>query len=210
MWVLVAVFAVVFGCLIASLFALGRGGWSIDDLVDEQRNPQTQRDQAMAVAKQFATQVATYGPEDLDEQKKMPDYAARIEKLLTPKFAAGFEQSVTFAEQTVAQQKITRSAQVYAVGVSSLQDDSARVLVAGTDTVSLPNPKKPDELLPYSQQTFRFEVALVLTKGKWLVDSYGPVGTLDEPTGEELEQLPTEAPTEQPTAPNRKDGGDEE
>jgi Mce-associated membrane protein len=209
-WALVAVFAVVLGCLAASLFALGRAGWSVDDLVDEQRNPQTQRDQVMAVAKKFATQVATYGPEDLDEQNKMPAYVERVEELLTSKFATGFEQSVTFAEQSVAQQQISRSAQVYAVGVSSLEEDSAQVLVAGTDTVSTPNPKKPDELLPYSQQTFRFEVVLVLTQGKWLVDNYGPVGTLDDPTGERLEQLPTEAPT----APNRKnrqgDGGDRE
>ena len=206
LWVLAAVFAVVIGCLVASLFALGRAGWSVDDLVDEQRNPQTQRDQVMAVAKKFATQVATYGPEDLDEQNKMPAYVERIEELLTPKFASGFEQSVTFAEQSVAQQKITRSAQIYAVGVSSLEEDSAQVLVAGTDTVSVPNPKKPEELLPYSQQTFRFEVVLVLTKGEWLVDNYGAVGTLDEPSGEQLEQLPTEAPTDQPTAPKRKDG----
>jgi Mce-associated membrane protein len=200
-WMLIGTFAVVLGCLLASVVALGRAGWSVDDLVDEQRNPQAQREQVMAVAGSFATQVATYGPDDLDEQNKMPEYAARIEKLLTPKFATSFEQIVPFAEQSVAEQGITRTADIYAVGVSELDDDSARVLVAGTNTFAAPNPKKPDEILPYDEQTFRFEVLLVRTQGKWLVDLYGAVGTLDESTGEQLEQLPTEAPSPGPTSP---------
>jgi Mce-associated membrane protein len=212
LWMLIGTFVVVLGCLVASVVALGRADWSVDDLVNEQRDPQAQREQVMSVARTFATQVATYGPDDLDEQNQMPGYAARIEKLLTPKFAAGFEQSVTLAEQTVAQQKITRTADIYAVGVSELDEDSARVLVAGTNTFAAPNPKKPEETLAYDEQTFRFEVELLWTQGNWLVDNYGPVGTLDEPTGEELEQLPTEAPTPTPTSPNggngQGDGGD--
>jgi hypothetical protein len=199
----------VLGCLVASIVALGRAGWSVDDLVNEQGDPQSQRDQVMAAARTFATQVATYGPDDLDEQNKMPEYTARVEKLLTPKFATGFEQSVTLAEQTVAQQQLTRTAEVYAVGVTQLEDDSARVLVAGTNTFAQPNPKKPDEVLPYREVTFRFEVALVHTQGKWLVDNYGEVGTLDGATPDDLEQLPTETPSPPPASGNGQgDGGD--
>jgi Mce-associated membrane protein len=205
-WLLIALFAVVVGCLIASTVALGRAGWSVDDLVNEQPDPQTQRDEVMAAARTFATQVATYGPDDLDDQNRMPEYAARIEKLLTPKFATGFEQSITFAEQTVAQQQITRTAEVYAVGVTSLGEDSARVLVAGTNTFAQPNPQKPEEVLPYDEVTFRFEVALVHTRGEWLVDNYGQVGTLDDPTAGEPEQLPTE-PTTQPSGSPTSGGG---
>jgi hypothetical protein len=203
---LIALFAVVLGCLVASVVALGRAGWSVDDLVNEQRNPQVQRDQVMAAARTFATQVATYGPDDLDEQNTMPEYAARVEKLLTPKFATGFEESLTFAEQTVAQQQITRTAEVYAVGVTSMEEDSARVLVAGTNTFAQPNPQKPDEMLPFDEVTFRFEVALVHTQGKWLVDNYGQVGTLDDPTAGDPEQLPTEAPSQPSSSPTGPDG----
>ena len=204
LWLLVAVFAVVLGCLLASLVALGRAGWSVDDLVDEQRNPQSQRDQVMAVARSFVTQFSSYGPEDLDDQKKMPAYVERVEAFLTAKFTTTFESSVTFAEQTVAQQQVTRLGEVYAVGVSRLDEDSARVLVAGRDSISIPNPEKPEELVPYSDQPFRYEVDLVLTEGEWLVDNFGPVGTLD---GQLPEDLPTEAPTsEQPT----QGGGDQE
>lgn len=200
-WILVALFAVVLGCLLASVVALGRAGWSVDDLVNEQPDPQAQRDQVMVAARTFATQVATYGPDDLDEQNKMPGYAARVEKLLTPKFASGFEQSVTLAEQTVAQQQLTRTAEVYAVGVTELEDDSARVLVAGTNTFAQPNPKKPEEVLPYDQVPFRFEVALVLTQGKWLVDNYGQAGTLDG-------EAPSPAPTSPTSGNGQGDGGD--
>ena len=51
--------------------------------------------------------------------------------------------------------------------------------MAGTDTISVPNPKKPDELVPYGEQPFRYEVELMLTDGEWLVDNFGEVGTLD-------------------------------
>ena len=60
------------GACSASLVALGRAGWSVDDLVDEQPNPQTERDQVMAVARSFVTEFSAYGPEDLDDQNKMP------------------------------------------------------------------------------------------------------------------------------------------
>ncbi len=201
---LVAIFAVVLGCLLASLVALGRAGWSVDDLVDDQQNPQSQRDQVMAVARSFVTQFSSYGPDDLDADKTMPGYADRVEKFLTPKFATTFEASVSFAEQTVAQQNVTRLGEVYAVAVSRLDEDSARVLVAGRDSISAPNPKAPDELLPYSDQPFRYEVDLVLTKGTWLVDNFGPVGTLD---GQLPEGLPTEAPSSE--QPSESGGGQE-
>lgn len=205
-WILLGAFAVVLGCLLASLVALGRAGWSVDDLVDEQTNPQSTRDQVMAVARSFVTQFSSYGPDDLDDQNKMPGYVERVEKLLTPKFATTFEQSVQFAEQTVIQQKITRVGQVYATAVERMSDDSARVLVAGRDSISVPNPKKPKEQLPYGEQTFRYEVDLVLTGGEWRVDNFGPVGTLD---GEAPQDAPTQ-PEQSPTggASPSRGGGD--
>lgn len=198
-WALVALVAVALvSLLVTAYFAFVR----LDDpaaAFDEEAAPQTRRDQVMAVAKTFATQVATYGPDDLDEQDKMPEYSAGILELLTPRFATSFERDgLPLAEQSVAQQQITRSAQVYATGVSELTDDTARVLVAGTQQFAIPNPKKPEQLVPIQQGTFRFEVALVRTDGEWLVDDYGPAGTLDGPSPEELEQ-PTEAPSEAPS-----------
>ncbi len=202
LWLLAAAFAVALICVVASGLSLATG-WTVNG-DDEERNPQTQRDQVMAVAKSFVTQFSSYGPEDLDENNKMPGYVERVEKFLTAKFATTFETSVTFAEQTVAQQQATRLGEVYAVAVSRLDEDSARVLVAGRDSISVPNPKKPEELLPYSEQPFRYEVELVLTKGEWRVDNFGVVGTLD---GELPEDVPTEAPSSEKPS---QDGGDPE
>jgi Mce-associated membrane protein len=207
LWVLMALFAVVLACLLASLVALGRAGWSVDDLVDEPQNPQTQRDQVMAVARSFVTEFSTYGPEDLDDQNKMPAYVERVEKYLTPKFQTAFEQNVTFAEQSVAQTQISRTGQVYATAVRTLEDDSVRVLVAGTDTVSVPDPKKPEEQVPYGEQPFRYEVDLILTDGEWLVDNFGEVNTLDGVPPEDVPSAPPTTPDDGATTPG---GGDEE
>ena len=201
-----AALGVVVVCLLLSAFFVFVRGDSVKVVYDEPDNPQTDRDRVMAVAKSFVTQFSAYGPEDLDDENRMPGYVERVEKFLTPKFTTSFEQSVQFAEQTVAQQQVTRSGLVYAVAVKRLEDDSARVLVAGRDSISVPDPKNPDELVPYSDQTFRYEVALVLTKGEWLVDDFGPVNTLD---GAPPEGLPTEEPTGTPSQGDQ-DGGEQE
>jgi Mce-associated membrane protein len=203
--ILVSAVGVIAVCLVFSvLFAVVRDGSPKVIYDDPADNPQSQRDQVMAVARSFVTQFSSYGPDDLDEQQKMPEYVERVEKFLTPKFVTTFESSVTFAEQTVAQQQATRLGEVYAVAVSRLDEDSARVLVAGRDSISVPNPKKPDELVPYSDQPFRYEIDLVLTEGEWLVDNFGVVGTLD---GDLPEDAPTEAPTSEQSSPG---GGDQE
>ncbi len=201
--VLAAVGVLAVCVLLSAFFVFVRG--NPDDVKDDPVNPQAQRDRVMAVAKSFVTQFSTYGPEDLDEDNKMPGYVERVEKYLTPKFTTSFEQSVTFAEQTVAQQQVARSGLVYALAVSRIEEDSARVLVAGLDSISVPDPKNPDKQVPYSDQTFRYEVELVLTQGDWLVDDFGPVGTLDA-------EAPQGVPTEPPTSgsPSEPGGGEEE
>lgn len=205
--ILVAAFSVVVLCLVASLVALGKAGWSVSDLVDEQSNPQSERDQTMAVARSLVTAFATYGPDDLDDDNHMPAYVDRVEKYLTPKFATDFEQSVELAEQTVVQAHVTRVGQVYAVGVERLDDDSARLMVAGVITTAVPDPKKPNELQPLGDQSFRYEVDLIYTQGKWLVDNFGAVGTLD---GEVPEGQPTQPSTQPTDGGTKKGGGDQE
>ena len=185
-----AIGVIVVSVALAAVFVFVRGD-SVKIVYDDPADTADQRDEVLAAAQSFVTVFSDYGPDDLDEADRMPGYVERVEKLLTAKFATTFEQNVTFAEQTVAQQQVTRTAQVFAVGVSRLEDDSARVLVAGTDRVAIPDPDEPEQLLPYSEQTFRYEVDLVLTQGEWLVDDFGPVGTLDQPDPEDLPTAPS-------------------
>src|SRR3546814_17585941 len=73
---------------------------------------------------------------------------------------------------------ITRSADVFATAVSSIDDDSARVLVAGAFTDSY-RQGEGDEAQAVDQEPlpFRFTVDLVVIEGEWLVDDFSPVSS---------------------------------
>src|SRR5262245_64721557 len=62
---------------------------------------QSDREAAMAATQQFVLRVNTYGPSLLDDQGEMPEYRSRVKAVITPKFAASFDQSVAVAEQSV-------------------------------------------------------------------------------------------------------------
>ena len=140
-----------------------------------------EREQAMSLTDQFVKRLGTYSPDMVDDSGQMPDYREQVREVITPKFAADFDKQVATAEQLVAQGGITRTADVFATAVSSIDDDSARVLVAGafTDSYEQGTGKKArtvdQEPLP-----FRFTVDLVMIEGEWLVDDFSPVSSPDE------------------------------
>lgn len=140
-----------------------------------------EREQVMSLTDQFVKRLGTYSPDMLDDSGQMPDYRAQVREVITPKFAADFDKQVATAEQLVAQGGITRAADVFATAVSSIDDDSARVLVAGafTDSYTRGSGEKArtvdQEPLP-----FRFTVDLVKVDGDWLVDDFTPVSAPDE------------------------------
>jgi hypothetical protein len=161
--VLVALSLVAAGVLAWVLLA--RGG---DD------DAQASREEVMAQTEQFMLRMGTYGPDLLDEQGAMPEYRERVKGVITDKFAASFDSEAGTAEQLVAQAGVTRAADVFATGVSSLDQDSARTLVAGTfsDSYEVKGETVDQEPIPY-----RIEVSLVKVDGEWLVDDFDPVTT---------------------------------
>jgi hypothetical protein len=175
-----ALVVVVCVALLVSMSLAGRS--SADgglDLPDE-------REQVMSLTDQFVKRLGTYSPDMLDDSGQMPEYRDQVREVITPKFAADFDKEVATAEQLVAQGAITRTADVFATAVSSIDDDSARVLVAGafTDSYEQGSGKKAttvdQEPLP-----FRFTVDLVMIEGEWLVDDFSPVSSPDDETGTE-------------------------
>ena len=164
---------------LASLVALGRAGWSVDDLVDEQPNPQTRARPGDGRRPQLRHRVL----ELRTRRPRRPEQDAGLRRagreVLTAKFATTFEKNVTFAEQTVAQQQVTRVGRGLRRRREPLEDDSARVLVAGTDSISVPEPQRsPTSWLPYPSSTFRYEVDLVRTsRGSGWSTTSAPVGT---------------------------------
>lgn len=144
------------------------------DLPDE-------REQAMSLTDQFVKRLGTYSPDMVDDSGQMPDYREQVREVITPKFAADFDKEVATAEQLVAQGGITRTADVFATAVSSIDDDSARVLVAGAFTDSYQQ-GEGDDATTVDQEPlpFRFLVDLVVIDGEWLVDDFSPVTGADD------------------------------
>ncbi len=138
---------------------------------------QAEREQVMSTAQQFALRINTYGPDLLDDQEQMPDYRTGVSELLTPKFAADFDKNVSIAEQTVVQAGIERSGEVFATGVSDLDSDSARALVAGRINQSVSGGGERVESDPVP---FRYVVDLVRIDGEWLVDDWDTASRADQ------------------------------
>ena len=163
---------VVVACVALLLWMTLGGRASADgglDLPDE-------REQAMSLTDQFVKRLGTYSPDMLDDSGQMPDYREQVREVITPKFAADFDKQVATAEQLVAQGGITRTADVFATAVSSIDDDSARVLVAGAFTDSYRQGKGDDaRTVDQEPLPFRFTVDLVVIEGEWLVDDFTPV-----------------------------------
>ncbi len=137
----------------------------------------------------------------------MPDYRERVSELITASFRADFETQVGTAEQTVAQASLGRECEIYGVGVSAMDADSASALVAGAFVNSYPGSgKRSDERIETDPAPFRVRVDLVKVEGEWLVDDFAPVTgsgvTLDSGEGaqpDESGDQPSDQPSAEPT-----------
>ncbi len=148
----------------------------VGSLLSGENTIAAERERVMDVASQFMLRVNSYGPDDLAEDGTMPDYRERVGELITPAFRADFETQVGTAEQTVAQAQLGRECEVYGVGVSTMDADSATALVAGVFTNSYPgNGRRADERVESEPAPFRVRISLVKMAGEWLVDDFAPV-----------------------------------
>jgi hypothetical protein len=157
--------------LVASLVTLvklydGRRGDADDQ--------QAQREVLMSQTEQFVKRLNTYGPSDLDSSGRMPHYRELVKQVITPKFAASFEQSVGVAEQSVAKYGLERTCKVYGTGVEVMDSDSAQVLVAGSFSQTF-RTGKGDKRSGTEPAPFRLRVSLVRIGDTWLVDDYKPI-----------------------------------
>ena len=144
-----------------------------------------EREDVMSLGDQFVKRLGSYRPDMLDDSGQMPAYREQVREVITPKFATDFDKQVATAEQLVAQGAITRTADVFATAVSSIDDDSARLLVAGAFTDSYAQGEGQDaETVTQEPLPFRFTVDVVMIDGEWLVDDFTPVsGPADQQQG---------------------------
>lgn len=165
--------------VVVLLVSAGALVWLLTERRGEADGVQSERDAVMSQTRQFVLRLNTYGPDQLDDQGHLAGYRDQVLEVITPKFAADFEKSgLPIAEQAVAQARYGRSAQIFGVGVESIDADSATAIVAAGLTGSYPDPKHPDDQakrVDADQDVLRWEVDLVKTDGTWLVDDYAPV-----------------------------------
>jgi Mce-associated membrane protein len=178
----VALTLVVVACVALLVWLTAGGRAAADGGLDHAE----EREQVMSLTDQFVKRLGTYSPDMLDDSGQMPDYREQVREVITPKFAADFDKEVATVEQLVAQGGITRTADVFATAVSSVDDDSARVLVAGafTDSYSQGEGKQGSgqaRTVDQEPLPFRFTVDLVVIEGEWLVDDFTPVSAPAEP-----------------------------
>jgi len=172
--------------LVALVASAATLGWLLVDRDSGSSDAaQTDREAVMSQTEQFVLRLNTYGPDQLDEQGHLTEYRDQVKEVITPKFASDFETSgLPIAEETVKTAGYGRTAKIYGVGVESIDEDSATVIVAAGMTGSYPDPKHPDDAskrVDADEDVLRWQVDLVKTDGKWLVDNYTPVTGEDAP-----------------------------
>jgi len=170
-----ALVSLVCAAILVWLVVDGRGDSEVQD----------QREQVMSLTDQFVKRLGDYGPDMLDESGQMPQYREQVTEVISDKFATDFDKQVKTVEQLVAQAGVERSTRVFSTGVSSIDDDSARVLAAGafhdTYTPAGSGKKKP-RTIEQEPLPFRFTVDLVKVDGEWKVDDFTPVGGSGQPS----------------------------
>jgi hypothetical protein len=169
---LCALVVVLLASLATSAWLVTTRGAEVVGIQGDAAELQQERDAVMSQSRQFMLRVGTFGPDQL-EDGKLREHRELVSEVITEKFRTSFDREVVAAEQLVQQAGVERSAEVFATGVVTLDDDSATTLVAGTFTDSYPDRK--GDLKPQDPVQLRWEVSLVKSDGEWLVDDFTPV-----------------------------------
>lgn len=199
----------VAGLGVSAYLVLDRGAGSnpasrLDSLIDPAPDPSAEREKALSAARTFVQRFNTYGPDILESDGTMPAYAA-VGDLMSAKFAKIFKDNVGYAEKIVKDTGIDRVGTVHAVGVASIDDDSAELLVAGIVDFSYPDPEESGERISFAPLRFRYQVSLVKTAGEWRVDDLDDLDDELPSFGEAT--IPQGVPSGDPSAEPSTDPG---
>lgn len=130
------------------------------DVLDARADSENRAD-AVRAAERFAVQVNNFEAADVGSLQE------RLTPLLTTKFNADFESTVTDLLAQIEQADLTSRGQVIRSAVAGVDDDSAEVLVVADASA--------DSKFGQRDRHFRWTVDLVRVDGDWLVDNFTPV-----------------------------------
>jgi Mce-associated membrane protein len=173
--------------------ALGLVGWLVLGAGDGGGDDATDRNQVTARATDFAVAYNTYDVADL------PDYQKRLKGLLTPAYDKQFVEitDAVFGALKSKQQK-SGDADVLAVAIDSIDDDSATAIVAVDAAIT-----NTDNQAAVQRQ-FRWKVSFTKAKDQWLVSNFESVASVDAQTG----PAPSDAAPTTPADPSASAGGE--
>jgi Mce-associated membrane protein len=173
--------------------ALGLVGWLVLGAGDGGGDDATDRNQVTARATDFAVAYNTYDVADL------PDYQKRLKGLLTPAYDKQFVEitDAVFGALKSKQQK-SGDADVLAVAIDSIDDDSATAIVAVDAAIT-----NTDNQAAVQRQ-FRWKVSFTKAKDQWLVSNFESVASVDAQTG----PAPSDAAPTTPADPSAPAGGE--
>lgn len=166
-WIVVGLLVVALALAIAGLvFALvERDTFGGDDELSEQAS----RELVMSRAETFVVLSFTYDKSDLDDNGELSAYVDALEPMLTSEARAELPEQATGLAQLITETNLARTTEIEAVGVQSLDEDSAEVIVAGIFT---------EKRKGTDAQSVRFQMVVNLdhVDGEWLVNDFEHLG----------------------------------
>lgn len=151
------VFALAMVVLVAALVV---GAMSLRTVTDA-RAADDDRSDAVRVAEQFTAEVNNYDAETVEL------YQEAVGELLTTKFRGEFEQAMTDIVTQVQEAQMKSDGEVLVSGLSSLDADSAEVLVVADAAVTT--------VFDQRNRHFRWRISLAKVDEQWRVDDFVPV-----------------------------------
>lgn len=140
---------------------------------DAHRESQTERSMVMLRTRDWVLAALNYDKDDLGADGKMTAFGENVSAMLTTANKAQYEKTLSGLAQLVSEEGFTRVTTVQRTGVETIDDDSARVLVAGL----ISETQKETELPPVPYQLL---VELEKVQGKWLIADFNDVGGVFE------------------------------
>jgi len=140
-----------------------------DNDADAHRESQSERSTVMLRTRDWVLAALNYSKSDLGPDNKMTEFGEKVSAMLTTTNRAQYEKTLPGLAQLVSKEGFGRVTTVQRTGVETIDDDSARVLVAGL----ISETQKKTELPPVPYQLL---VELEKVQGKWLIADFNDVG----------------------------------
>lgn len=155
---------VLLACLAVAGAVLAVGSHRDRDRYADRTSEQDRYGDVLTVSRDFAAALMNR------DYNKFDTWTSSVEELSTGTFLKQFQDDADRAEAQTAQLQEVRTGEVQSAAVSTIDPDSAVVLVATTGTTT--TGANDQEV----QANYRFLLTLTVVDGAWLVSNSEPVG----------------------------------